>query len=137
MSYPAPPRQSKSSSCTSNTLSIGRSGPEHEDEPLAGPRMEPNEAIRGDCENVLLSQKHGAPGRDPWRGARHESGIAEVGLAGSLRGGCLPPPSFASAAVWPIANRPQLIKLPHNGRQDTRGLHFDVAHPEIGRASCR
>jgi hypothetical protein len=60
-----------------------------------------------------------------------------VGQAGSLRGGCLPPPSLASAAVWPIANRPQLTKLPHNGAlsfvlaMNRAGIHFDVAHPKL------
>jgi hypothetical protein len=53
-----------------------------------------------------------------------------VGQAGSLRGGCLPPPSLASAAVWPIANRPQLPKLPHNG-----GLVR--SHPVPARAGFR
>ncbi len=36
-----------------------------------------------------------------------------VGQDGILRGGCLPPPSRAYVPVWPIANRPQLAKLPH------------------------
>jgi hypothetical protein len=37
----------------------------------------------------------------------------KVGQTGSLRGGWLPPLSPANAQ-WPIANRPQLAKLPHD-----------------------
>src|ERR1035438_2534802 len=40
--------------------------------------------------------------------------IGDVGQAGSLRGGWLPPPFVRDREVWPIDNRPQLDKLPHN-----------------------
>ena len=38
---------------------------------------------------------------------------------------------------WPIDNRPQLTKLPHNGAlsfvlaMNRAGIHFDVAHPKL------
>src|ERR1035438_69388 len=72
----------------------------------------------------------------------------DVGQAGSLRGGWLPPLSGASAGgtLWvrPIDNRPQLARLPHNSvpclaytyariqavlPMNRVGIHFCVAHP--------
>jgi hypothetical protein len=54
-----------------------------------------------------------------------------VGQAGSLRGGCLPPLSRANArgTLWvgPIANRPQLTKLPEIQAvllMNRVGIHF-------------
>jgi hypothetical protein len=37
-----------------------------------------------------------------------------VGQVGNLRGGWLPPPVRCDSGCWPIDNRPQLTKLPHN-----------------------
>ena len=80
--------------------------------------------------------------------ARERTAPGEVGQAGSLRGGWLPPLSGANARgtrwVGPIANRPQLAKLPHNSAPSLAytyarsqaallmncvGVHFCVAHP--------
>jgi hypothetical protein len=77
--------------------------------------------------------------------------LPDVGQAGSLRGGWLPPLSGANArgTLWvgPIANRPQLTKLPHNSAPSLAytyarsqsallmncvGVHFCVAHLPAG-----
>jgi hypothetical protein len=82
--------------------------------------------------------------------------LPDVGQAGSLRGGWLPPLSGANArgTLWvgPIANRPQLTKLPHNSAPSLAytyarsqsallmncvGVHFCVAQPlSPARYSC-
>jgi hypothetical protein len=40
-------------------------------------------------------------------------GAIDVGQVVNLRGSWLPPPVRCERGRWPIANRPQLTKLPH------------------------
>jgi len=60
----------------------------------------------------------------------------KVGQAGSLRGGWLPPPSAANAAVGRLPNRPQPTRLPRRNRRLCRNA--ESGHrPRRGRLRGR
>ena len=56
------------------------------------------------------------------RGANMGDYGCHVGQDEILRGGCQPPPFWCPPGLGPIANRPQLTKLPHNQPGLNRGI---------------